>query len=413
MKIKNLFSFQGYWVRFVFGILPICCVLACCSVPAAAQKNNNAASPLVSETFVFPFYITGFDSISNEWPVLSNTENLLLVQDGDYILQRKSKLGPFAILGELEQSLDAFRLVSSLKLVKTQSEDGSIGLLFMTQAEGKGGFIFEINATSQYRLRQITPGGYVNLSGTTKDGGWSKSSLLKPLGIANLVEVRTMGSKYDIYLNNSLILSFHELAYKSGGIGFVIGPGSLGKIDFLYLFSHDKLRDPGIASTSEASGDESEQDVIELAESIIALKSTLNKVQAENDELKQRLEDFKGSEKELAQMKSGYTAQISQLEKQLLARQKSFDSLELINQDLLKYKDLVKGNNAEGGDLVISLSKKLKAEKQRADDLQKENEQLKEQMRLKNNSTGPGPGYVTPKTGSSGFNLPDEKKEQP
>ncbi len=413
MSLHLLAPLRGKMFGKVIRIISVFYLTIVCPVVGIAQKNNGAGSPLVSENFVFPYYITGFDSVSSEWPVLSNTENLLLVQDGDYILQRKSKMGPFAIVGELDQSLDAYRLVSSLKLVKSQNEDGSIGLLFMTQAEGKGGFIFEINASSQYRLRQITPAGYVNLSGTTKDGGWSKSSLLKPLGIANLVEVRTLGSKYDIYLNNSLVLSFQELAYKNGGIGFVIGPGSLGKIDFLYLFSHDKLRDNGVTSKSGSSGDESEQDVIELAESIISLKSALNKLQAENDELKQRLEDFKGSEKELAQLKSGYTIQISQLEKQLSVKQKSIDSLELINQDLRKYKELVKGNNDEGGDLVISLSKKLKAEKQRADDLQKENEQLKVQMRMQNIPSGKGSESPAPKAGPSGFNLPDEKKEQP
>ncbi len=151
-----------------------------------------------------------------------------------------------------------------------------------------------------------------------------------------------------------------------------------------------------------------------MAESIISFKSARNKLQAENDELKQRLEDFKGSEKELAQLKSGYTIQISQLEKQLSVKQKSIDSLELINQDLRKYKELVKGNNDEGGDLVISLSKKLKAEKQRADDLQKENEQLKVQMRMQNSPSGKGSESPAPKAGPSGFNLPpDEKKEQP
>ncbi|OQA06282.1 MAG: hypothetical protein BWY67_01985 [Bacteroidetes bacterium ADurb.Bin397] len=284
-------------------------------------------------------------------------------------------------MGDLKQQPESFRLVTSLKLVKSSIEEGSLGFIFMAQEGGTGGFIFEINKLQQYRLRQLTPSGYAYMTGNSKDGGWMKSQLLKPVNFANLVELRTHDKQYDLYLNNTLLLSFTEIAYKSGSTGFIIGPGTMGKVDFVYLFTNEKPADGNIvgnnpdASTGEA-------DVIALAESIIELKTQLNKAQAENDQLKERIESFKGSEKETVKLKADYDARIATLEKQLFQRRLSFDSLILINQDLLKYKEMVKGN--DGGDLVITLSKNLKAEKLKSDELMKQNQAMKDSIQVLN-----------------------------
>ncbi|MBP7168158.1 MAG: hypothetical protein KBB64_10865 [Bacteroidia bacterium] len=355
--------------------------LLCCCGSLAYGQTKSTLKPLVETKFEYQIYKEGFDSVSADWPTLSNSENLLLVQDGEYILQRKSKLSPFAAMGDLKQQPESFRLVTSLKLVKSSIEEGSLGFIFMAQEGGTGGFIFEINKLQQYRLRQLTPSGYAYMTGNSKDGGWMKSQLLKPVNFANLVELRTHDKKYDLYLNNTLLLSFTEIAYKSGSTGFIIGPGTMGKVDFVYLFTNEKPADGNIvgnnpdASTGEA-------DVIALAESIIELKTQLNKAQAENDQLKERIESFKGSEKETVKLKADYDARIATLEKQLFQRRLSFDSLILINQDLLKYKEMVKGN--DGGDLVITLSKNLKAEKLKSDELMKQNQAMKDSIQVLN-----------------------------
>ena len=355
--------------------------LLCCCGSLAYGQTKSTLKPLVETKFEYQIYKEGFDSVSADWPTLSNSENLLLVQDGEYILQRKSKLSPFAAMGDLKQQPESFRLVTSLKLVKSSIEEGSLGFIFMAQEGGTGGFIFEINKLQQYRLRQLTPSGYAYMTGNSKDGGWMKSQLLKPVNFANLVELRTHDKQYDLYLNNTLLLSFTEIAYKSGSTGFIIGPGTMGKVDFVYLFTNEKPADGNIvgnnpdASTGEA-------DVIALAESIIELKTQLNKAQAENDQLKERIESFKGSEKETVKLKADYDARIATLEKQLFQRRLSFDSLILINQDLLKYKEMVKGN--DGGDLVITLSKNLKAEKLKSDELMKQNQAMKDSIQVLN-----------------------------
>jgi hypothetical protein len=372
--------------------------------PLLAQLNSNKIIPQISDRFEYPFYKESFDSVAKGWPFLSNSENLLLIQEGEYIIQRKSKLSPFAVLGEFEQDLNSYRLITSLKLVRSASNDGSIGLIFMAQPAGKGGFVFEINQFQQYRLRQITVTGYAYLTGVAKDGGWVKSSVLKENNLANLLELRTKDKKYDLYLNNTLILTFSELAYKSGGIGFIIGPGTLGKVDFIYLFSNEKVEGLSREDVAEST---SEGDVIALAESIIELKTKLNKLEAENEELTSRIASFKGSEKEQAKEKAAYEAKFSSMEKQVSLKQKSVDSLLQINQDLLKYKEIVKANSGE--DLVITLSKKLKAEKLRADDYAAENEALRDSIINLKKITKSAPAEKSPKKPIEKSSDPEDK----
>jgi hypothetical protein len=369
-----------------FGLIYLMLLLMVPFASLKAQLKTAKVVPQVPDRFEYPFYKESFDSVAKGWPFLSNSENLLLIQEGEYIIQRKSKLSPFAVMGEFEQELSAYRLIASLKLVRSASNDGSIGLIFMAQPAGKGGFVFEINQFQQYRLRQITVTGYAYLTGASNDGGWVKSSVLKENNFANLVEIRTKDKKYDLYLNNTLILTFSELAYKSGGIGFIIGPGTLGKVDFVYLFSNEKVEGFSREDVAEST---SEGDVIALAESIIELKTRLNKLEAENEELVLRIESFKGSEKDQAKEKAAYETKFAILEKQVAIKQKSIDSLLIINQDLNKYKDIVKANSGE--DLVITLSKKLKAEKLRADDYAVENEALRDSIIIlkKNVKTNP------------------------
>lgn len=355
-------------------------LLLCSCGSLAYGQTKSTLKPLVDIKFEYQVCKEGFDSVSADWPTLSNSENLLLVQDGEYILQRKSKLSPFAAMGDLKQQPESFRLVTSLKLVKSSIEEGSLGFIFMAQEGGTGGFIFEINKLQQYRLRQLTPSGYAYLTGNSKDGGWMKSQLLKPVNFANLVELRTHDKKYDLYLNNTLLLSFTEIAYKSGSTGFIIGPGTMGKVDFVYLFTNEKPVDGSIAGNNPDGSSSGEADVIALAESIIELKTQLNKAQSENEQLKERIESFKGSEKETVKLKADFDARIATLEKQLFQRRLSFDSLIQINQDLLKYKEMVKGN--DGGDLVITLSKNLKAEKLKSDELLKQNQAMKDSIQV-------------------------------
>lgn len=354
-------------MRIKAGFTLILTLITCVSF---AQVING---PVVNGRFEQVFLTENFDSISPAWPVVSTGENLLLIQEGELIIQRRAENTPFAVIASIENSLSDFRLVTSMKLNKAGTE-GSIGLIFMAQTGGNGGFIFEMNNRQQYRLRQITGSVYRFMTGDARNNGWMKSSLVKEGNSANLVEVRAGNRKYDIYLNNRYLLSFTEMAYRSGNFGFLAGPASKGSVDFLYIFYNGASEIN--SNSSVASGDTAETDLIVLTESIIRLKTQVNKLNTENEELRQLLKAMKNERKDQESDQSMMEKTVKDLQLSNARTQQSYDSLLQVNAELMRYKTMVEGSG--DGDVVISLSRSLKNEKLKNDNLLLENKKLRE-----------------------------------
>jgi hypothetical protein len=349
---------------------------------------------------------------------LANAENLFIVQDGEYILQRKSTTAPFAIIANFEEEFSNYRVVTSMKLDKSMSEDATVGMLFMMQQEGQGGFLVEINKNKEYRLRQIFKGSYKYLTGNSKDGGWVRSSYLNEPNFSNMIEIRTFNQNFDLFINSNFMMSFTEPSYQSGKLGLIIGPASRGKVDFMYVFT---ISDATTAANNSGNGENtagqtninSGPDMIELAESIIKLKTQINKLNEENEDLRKTISAMRSGEQEKEVTVKNYDKQVKALQDLLKKKETSIDSLKQVNADLLKYKDLVGGN--ENGDLVITLSKALKSEKEKNAILEQENKDLKSGGVPKNNpdkNNKPAGGTQNqgsePKKEPSTFSLPKE-----
>lgn len=340
-----------------------------------------ANAQLVKEKFDILHISENFDSSSSYWTTLANAENLFIVQEGEYILNRKTLVSPFAIIADFNNELTAFRLVTSLKLEKSINDEGSIGFIFMAQTDGSGGFIFEINKLKQYRVRQIAGSTYNYITGEAKTGGWVNSKFINETYSYNLVEVKTFNRNYDIYLNNNFLLSFSEIAYKSGRMGIVIGPGTKGKVDFIYLFSSSKETTEtsnDSATTASAFPKETAPDIIALAESIILLKTQINKQNEQNEDLRKTIEALKSDDEDVENQKKNYEKTIKELQARNTKSLASYDSLQKVNQELMKYKEMVAGN--ENSDLIISLSKTLKSEKAANELLRQQNKELTDSL---------------------------------
>jgi len=344
---------------------------------------------LVREKFDKMTLSENFDSSTSMWTMVANLDNLFIVQDGEYILNRKTQVSPFAVVAGFNNESAVFRLVSSLKLEKTATEDGSAGLLFMAQDDGKGGFIFEINKSKQYRVKQITGGSYKYVSGEPKNNGWVKSNALSELNLYNLVDIRIADKNYDVYVNNTFLMSFTEPAYKTGKLGIIIGPGSKARVDFFYVFSSSRVSipDPGVtAGADKTSGGEAavqSPDIIQLAESIILLKTQINKANEDNEVLRHTIDAYKMDSKDAEANLRTYEKNIKVLQDELKKQNLRMDSLVKVNAELMKYKELVAGN--ENSDLIITLSKTVKSEKEANEELRRINKELSDSLAVMKN----------------------------
>ncbi|MEO8148446.1 MAG: hypothetical protein ABI723_12450 [Bacteroidia bacterium] len=312
-----------------------------------------------------------FESGSSHWTIISNSDNLFLIQNGEYLLNRKSLVSPFAIISGIELPHNNYKLITSLNLQKTEDDKGSIGLLFALQQDKRGGYLLEINKSSQYRIRQLAGSDYLYLTGSEKNSGWVKSETVFSSGTANIIELRTADQNFDLYINSQFIKSISNKIYTEGNFGFVIGPGSKGSIDFVHIYTRNEQ--PGAVKPKGDDGD-----VAALAQSIITLKTEVNKLKDENEMLRKTINAVKSETKTNDIDKQKLQEQLTQQQNDYNVLLGINDSLIKSNAELSKYKELIEENN--NGDLVINLSKTLKAEKEKSVALQLANDKLQKEL---------------------------------
>jgi|GEM_PF-3172770 len=192
-----------------------------------------AKPQLIKEEFTVPVFSDQFDDDKDNWRNMSTSDNLFLIQDGEYLLRRKNPASGYSIFPKWKNKLGAFSLMASIKLEDSKNEDAAVGLIFMAQEDASGAFIFEFNPKGQYRLKQLVGLSFKLLTGDIKTNGWVNSEALNPVGQYNLVEIRTSKRNYDVYVNEKYLLSFTEIAYKTGDIGISIGAATKARVDFI------------------------------------------------------------------------------------------------------------------------------------------------------------------------------------
>ena len=344
-------------------------------------STDYATAQRVRDRFDLLTFSDNFDAPSERWTTEANSDNLLVIQDGEYILHRKNTSTPFLVIAGLDKEVDDCRLVASLRLDKNYGSDPTAGILFMMQPQASGGFLIELNRKKEFRVRQITAGNYQYLTGTSKNGGWTKCSPANEAGLNNIIEIRTAGGNYDLYVNDVYLVSFFEPSYKSGSVALVIGPDTRVRIDYVYIFTKSpvaadintsEVKSP---TDSAAESSSSTEDIIKLAESIIQLKTQINTLKQENEELRKAVSSLRSGESEKSVEIKSMEAEIKSMQDQIASRDSEIIKLTTEKDALLKYKEMTGGN--ENSDALITLSKALKSETEKNLKLEEEIRKLK------------------------------------
>ena len=278
-----------------------------------------ARPQLLKEVFTVPVFSDQFDDDSGNWRNMSNSDNLFLIQDGEYLLRRKNTVSGYSIFPKWKNNLAAYSLTAGIKLEDSKNEDASVGLIFMAQEDASGAFIFEFNTKGQYRLKQLVGLNFKLLTGDTKKGGWVESDALNPVGQYNLIDIRTSKRNYDVYVNEKYLLSFTEIAYKTGDIGIAIGAATKARVDFIAVKearpdaesgnTENPVMKPGTKPSNanpERSGEVSGNsagttEVLKLKDQVASLKSENQMLRDSINLLKKQLRGNKKSNAETPQ----------------------------------------------------------------------------------------------------------------
>jgi len=258
-------------------------LLIFCTTLVAEAQIQMSNSALVNADFNTPIFREDFDSASVDWPTLSNFNNLFMVQNGTYYMNRKVKGEPYAILSSKKLKENGYQLNVRINPIEI-SPEGYVGVLFMLQESSLGGYIFEIGPLSKYRLRQVKNGLYVNISGNSKSNGWVTEEDLINYNQNNIVSVVCQNRNYDLMINSKRVLSFNDIEYKDGSFGILIGPETKLSIDNFVVMGTDQSGTTTLANGNSNISNVNINEINDNAE-LQKLKAVIEKLQNDNDEL--------------------------------------------------------------------------------------------------------------------------------
>ncbi len=214
-------------------------------------RTTSTWGQLITEKYPKALFADSFENDEGKWKIMSNADNLFLIQEGKYLLQRKNTKTAYSVFPKWDNTETSFEINATFALESAEGPESGAGLIFMAQSDGTGAFVLEINTKQQYRVKQLVGVNYRLLTGTVKTGGWVTSPNLNGVNQANQLTVRSQERNYDIYINQQYILSFTELAYKTGNTGISAGPSSKFSLDQFSVYGTDKSTSdiPGILSS--------------------------------------------------------------------------------------------------------------------------------------------------------------------
>lgn len=231
-------------IRNIFLTMTLSTLLAAGLQTATGQK--------VRLDFPRTVFRDEFVSDSGQWKEISNASNLLLMQHGEYILQRKTT-GSYSTFPAFRNVAAPYCLSASLRIDEGSDPESGIGMILMSQQSGNGGFTIEFNARKEYRIRQLVGVSYRLLTGDPHSLGWIRFESLNGKSAWNTLQVRTADRNYDLFINGIYVTTFSDPNYFSGDIGVMIGPMSSGRVDWIDVrMPEERQEEPAIVLPTPA-----------------------------------------------------------------------------------------------------------------------------------------------------------------
>ncbi len=197
----------------------------------------------VNENFSVQVFADDFSVETNQWDYLTTSENLFVLDKGEYFMHRRNETKPYALVTNWKNDLTVFQVKAALKLGPATSPEQTIGIIFYIQSDGKGALVFEINKDKKFRVKQLTGAYYKFLTGEVTDAGWVKSKFIDITGAYNLLEAKSSAGVTDFYINGNYVSSATVQDYAPGAMGILIGPDTKAKADYFHVYATRAVSD--------------------------------------------------------------------------------------------------------------------------------------------------------------------------
>lgn len=194
----------------------------------------SIAQPYVTGEITNKVFSEDFSDKSESFPITSSNDPKFwgTYGDGYYYMKRKIER-PRVVLANFKGTSRNFHLKTKVQLGAVKSKTSTVGILFLTQLGGRGGFLLEINKKKRFKITDIGNNTIITFQG---DEGWIKSKAIDGIKRNNTIEVKAFRGKFDIYFNNIYTYSFINDSYNRGDFGAYIGSFSEAKIIYYNVY---------------------------------------------------------------------------------------------------------------------------------------------------------------------------------
>lgn len=316
----------------------------------------------VNESFPVEVFTDDFSSENTLWDYLTTSENLFVLDKGEYFMHRRNETKPYALVTNWKNDLTKFQIKAALKLGPATSPEQTIGIIFYIQSDGKGAVVFEINKDKKFRVKQLVGAYYKFLSGEVTDAGWVKSKFIDVSGGYNLMEVKSSGGVIDFYINGNYVSTASVQDYAPGALGIIIGPETKAKADYFYVYATRSVNDN--INANRQFGELTPNEKIEF-------------LFAENEKLKKQL-----AQDNVELIKQQADLKISTLEDEVKKKESEIEQLNIEVGSLSKYKNTVIKDMDE--DVFLTLSNSVKEQMELNKKLNKTISDMRDSLQLSN-----------------------------
>lgn len=315
-------------------------------------------------------------SSSNEWEQAYNTDNLFLVQNGNYQLFRKNKTSGYYLFPKTERVYESMEIKATMSFDKYKNKKQSGGLIIMTQANLTGGIVVELSPKLGYRVQRIGSSGSSSI--TTGKDGWVKFKGISKTG-ANTIKIKTYLKIFDLYINDTYVFTFSDIEYFKGGMGLFVGPNSKIRFNKFSIHGEEEI---DLANTVIKT---KKQEDLSLTQIIVKLRKTLNEKDKEIEELEGKL----NNSQKTVYVDTATRSENRALKKENDALKSANSSLESkLNgqtaeiENLRKFKSEIEKTGE--GDIVINLTNIVGRQNSEIEKLEKQNAYYKSELETLN-----------------------------
>lgn len=373
------------------------------------------AQPYVINEKINKVFSEGFSDINKSFPITpSNNPSFWgTYGDGYYYMERKQK-SPRAVVANFDGTSKDFCVKSKLNLGPTRSNSSSVGIMFLVQPGGRGGFVFELNRKKSFRVSDLATGAFI-----TKDGkdGWIKNTNISPATRYSTVEIKAFRGKFDIYVNEVYVYSFVNKSYEKGKCGLYIGPESSAKVMYFNVYNLDVPSAPKEVNIKElqkeiellkikndslrtvALGKQYGDNNNAAIEAIKILEDQVKAARDENEHLKGILENYETNEPVVSsnEEKAGVDVMVGKIAKLSAERDSALNIVANRNENTTQ----LKSENDSLKKVVIELQSKVSYLNEHAAEIQKEIQKINNHKTPSQPSNQPIPVSAAPLLPSS------------